>query len=80
VLFVITTGSPGTTVAQLRASGLVTNGYGLRSPAHYGLGSALLIEIVLSAAFLYVILGAADDRTNKAFAPVAILALPSSTW
>ena len=72
VLFVIATGSPGTTAAQLRASGFATNGYGLRSPGHYGLGSALLIEIVLSAAFLYVILGATDDRTNKAFAPVAI--------
>ena len=26
----------------------------------------------MTAAFLYVILGATDDRTNKAFAPVAI--------
>ena len=72
VLFIIATGSPTTTAAQLRASGFATNGYGLHSPAHYGLGAALLTEIVLSAAFLYVILGATDDRTNKAFAPVAI--------
>ena len=72
VLFVIATGSPTTTVAQLRASGFATNGYGLHSPAHYGLGAALLTEIVLTAAFVYVILGATDDRTNKAFAPIAI--------
>ncbi|HEY0240887.1 MAG TPA: aquaporin Z [Friedmanniella sp.] len=72
VLFVIATGSPSTTAAQLRASGFATNGYGVHSPGHYGLGAALLTEIVLTAAFLYVILGATDDRTNKAFAPVAI--------
>jgi aquaporin Z len=72
VLFVIANGSPSTTTAQLRASGFATNGYGLHSPAHYGLGAALLTEIVCTAAFLYVILGATDDRTNKAFAPVAI--------
>ena len=72
VLFVIASGSPTTTVAQLRASGFATNGYGPHSPAHYGLGAALLTEVVMTAAFLYVILGATDDRTNKAFAPIAI--------
>ena len=41
----------------------------LHSPGGYGLGAALLTEIVMTAAFLYVILGATDDRTNKAFAP-----------
>ncbi|GAA3580081.1 aquaporin Z [Microlunatus spumicola] len=72
VLFVIATGSPSTTAAQLRATGFATNGYGAHSPGGYGLGAALLTEVVLTAAFLYVILGATDDRTNKAFAPVAI--------
>ena len=57
---------------QLRASGFATNGYGVHSPAGYGLGAALLTEIVLTAAFLYVILGATDDRTNNSFAPIAI--------
>ena len=42
------------------------------SPGGYGLGAALLTEIVLTAAFLYVILGATDDRAHKAFAPIAI--------
>ena len=72
VLFVIATGSPESTVAQIRASGFASNGYGLHSPGHYGLGAALLTEIVLTATFLYVILGATDDRTNPAYAPVAI--------
>ena len=72
VLFVIATGSPTSSAAQVRAGGFATNGYGLHSPGGYGLGAALLTEIVLTAAFLYVILGATDDRTNKAFAPIAI--------
>ena len=53
-------------------SGFASNGYGDRSPGGYGLGAALLVEIVLTAAFLYVILGATDDRAPKGFAPVAI--------
>ena len=72
VLFVIATGRAGATAATVRASGFATNGYGAHSPAGYGLGAALLTEIVLSAAFLYVILGATDDRAPKGFAPVAI--------
>ena len=72
VLFVIATGKIGTTAADVQASGFASNGYGLRSPGGYGLGAALLTEIVLTAAFVYVILGATDDRTTKALAPVAI--------
>jgi len=72
VLFIIAAGSPTTTVAQLRASGFATNGWGVHSPAGYGFGAALLTEIVLTAGFLYVILGATDDRANKTFAPIAI--------
>ncbi|GAB2597616.1 aquaporin Z [Microlunatus antarcticus] len=71
VLWIIATGGP-TTAGELRASGFATNGYGAHSPGGYGLGAALLTEIVMTAAFLYVILGATDDRTNKAFAPIAI--------
>lgn len=54
------------------ATGFASNGYGEHFPGGYGLGSALLIEIVLTAAFLYVILGATDDRAPKGFAPIAI--------
>ena len=72
VLFVIATGKVGTTAADVQGSGFASNGYGLRSPGGFGLGAALLTEIVLTAAFVYVILGATDDRTTKALAPVAI--------
>lgn len=53
-------------------SGFATNGYGERSPDGYSLLSVLLLEIVLTAVFLYVILGATDRRAPAGFAPLAI--------
>lgn len=69
VLFIIANGKPGFSAHE---SGFAANGYGAHSPGGYGLGAALLTEIVLTAAFLYVILGATDDRAPKGFAPIAI--------
>lgn len=69
VLYIIANGKPGFNAV---ASGFASNGYGDRSPGGYSLGACLLIEIVLTAAFLYVILGATDDRAPKGFAPIAI--------
>jgi aquaporin Z len=51
---------------------MAANGYGIHSPGGYGLGAALVIEIVLTAFFLYVILGATDTRAPEGFAPIAI--------
>lgn len=72
VLFVVATNKADTTIAMVQAGGFASNGYGDRSPGGYGLGAALLVEIVLTAAFLYIILGATDDRAPKNFAPLAI--------
>jgi len=69
VLFAIASGKQGFNAVQ---SGFASNGYGTRSPGGYGLVSALLVEIVLTAMFLYIILGATDDRGPKNFAPIAI--------
>lgn len=69
VLFLVASGAPGFDPV---GSGFATNGYDDRSPGGYGLGAALLIEIVLTAAFLYIILGSTDDRAPKGFAPIAI--------
>jgi aquaporin Z len=69
VLFLIANGKPGFSAID---SGFASNGYGSRSPGGYGLGAALLTEVVLTAAFLYVILGATDDRAPTGFAPIAI--------
>lgn len=69
VLWVIANGKPGFSAVE---SGFASNGYGDRSPNHYSLLACAIVEIVLTAFFLYVILGATDDRAPKGFAPIAI--------
>lgn len=69
LLLAIASGKPGFSAVE---SGFATNGYGDRSPGGYGLVAALLTEIIMTAIFLYIILGATDDRAPKPFAPIAI--------
>jgi aquaporin Z len=69
VLFVIANGQAGFSAKE---SGFATNGYGDRSPGQYSLLACLLIEVVLTAVFLYVIIGVTDSRAIKGFAPLAI--------
>lgn len=52
--------------------GFATNGYATSSPKGYPLLTAFMVEMVLTAAFLMVILGATDERSLAAFAPLAI--------
>ncbi|MCO8145922.1 aquaporin Z [Rhodovulum tesquicola] len=67
VLFLIASGAPGWT-----AGGFASNGYGTLSPGGYGMVAALLAEIVLTAAFLIIILGSTSARAPAGFAPIAI--------
>jgi len=67
LLYLIATGKAG---AQL--GGFATNGYGEHSPGGYNLMSALLIEVVLTAVFLVVILGATGRRAAQNFAGLTI--------
>jgi len=69
LLFVIASGNPA---YDLATNGLAANGFGDGSPGHYGMHAALAIEIVLTAMFLVVILGATDGRAPAGFAPIAI--------
>ena len=55
-----------------RVGNMAANGFGDNSPAGYGLVAVLVAEILLTAVFLYIILGATDDRAPSGFAPVAI--------
>ncbi len=68
VLYLIASGKAGFDLA----GGLASNGYGEHSPGKYALGSALLTEVVMTAMFLIVILGATDKRAPQGFAPIAI--------
>ena len=69
VLVVVANGKSGFVVTD---SGFATNGYGERSPGGYSLLAVLAAEIVLTAFFVYVILGATDSRAQAGFAPLAI--------
>lgn len=67
-LWAIARGRPG-----FDATGnLAANGYGDHSPGGYGLVAVLCAEVILTAFFLYVILGATDERAPTGFAPIAI--------
>ena len=68
ILYLIAQGQAGFT----GVGGFATNGFGDLSPGKYSMVSALLIEIVLTAVFLIVIMGATDKRAPAGFAPIAI--------
>ncbi|WP_269304100.1 aquaporin Z [Aeromicrobium sp. HA] len=53
-------------------TGFATNGYGDRSPMGYSLASVALIEVVLTAVFLFVILGTTAKRAAVGFAGLSI--------
>ena len=68
VLFVIASGQAGFDLQ----SGFASNGYGEHSPGKYGLGAALVCEVVLTFMFLIVILGATHKRAPAGFGGLAI--------
>ena len=75
LLYVIASGTPFdiTGDAPLWSPGsFASNGYNDLSPGGYNMISCLLIEIVLTAFFLIVILGATQRGAPAGFAPIAI--------
>src|SRR6185437_6109192 len=69
VLFLIADSAPG---FDARA-GFAANGYGAHSPGHYALPAAALCEVVLTAGFVLVIMGATDPaRATASLAPISI--------
>jgi aquaporin Z len=69
VLLIIASGHEGFTLA---ANSLAVNGYGALSPGKYGLMAALVTEVVMTALFLVIILGATDKAASPGFAGLAI--------
>jgi len=68
VLFVIACGHPGFSTS----GGFASNGYADHSPGGYSLLACLIAEIVLTAFFLLIIMGATDRRSPQGFAGIAI--------
>lgn len=67
VLYLIATGKPG-----VELGGFASNGFGDLSPGGYALSSVVMCEIVMTAMFLVVILGATHKNAPAGFAPLAI--------
>ena len=67
VLYVIATGKAGANIG-----GFATNGFGEASPGGYSMTAALVTEVVMTAVFLIVILGATAKRASGNFAGLAI--------
>ncbi len=68
VLYVIASGAAGFDVSK----GMASNGYGAHSPGGYSLTAAIVCEVVMTAFFLFVIMGATDKRAPAGFAGIAI--------
>lgn len=68
ILYLIASGQAGFDLA----GGFASNGFGEHSPGGYTMTAALITEIVLTAMFLIVIMGATDSRAPAGFAPIAI--------
>ena len=68
VLYLIASGKAGFDLA----GGFASNGFGAHSPGGYSMLAAIVCEVVMTAMFLVVILGATDERAPAGFAPIAI--------
>ena len=68
VLYLVASGAAGFSLAN----GFAANGYGDHSLGGYTLMSAAIAEVVMTMAFLFVIMGATDARAPKGFAGIAI--------
>jgi aquaporin Z len=68
VLYLIASGQANFDVNN----GFASNGYGVHSPGGYSLLAGFVAEVVLTAFFLIVIMGATDSRASQGFAPIAI--------
>jgi len=68
VLYVIASGAEGFDLAK----GFASNGYGAHSPGGYSLLAAFVTEVVLTAFFLFIILGVTGPKAAPGFAPLAI--------
>ena len=72
ILFQIASGTAGFAIDNTAAGAFATNGFDAFSPGGYSAAAAFLCEVVLTAFFLIVIMGATHTRAPVGFAPLAI--------
>jgi aquaporin Z len=68
VMYAIASGAPSFDVSKAFGA----NGYGAHSPGGYSLLAGAVAEVVFTAGFLIVILGATHPKAPAGFAPIAI--------
>ncbi|MFJ2463001.1 aquaporin Z [Pseudomonas sp. NPDC087615] len=68
LLYYIASGREGFDIA----AGLASNGYGEHSPGKYSMATGFVTELVMTAMFVIIILGATDKRAPPGLAPIAI--------
>jgi aquaporin Z len=68
LLYVIASGAPGFDPGK----GFASNGYGPHSPGQYDLMVCFITEVVMTAMFLFIIMGATHGKAPAGFAPLAI--------
>ena len=72
VLFHIASGTGSFAIDPNAAGTFASNGYDLMSPGGYSASAAFLTEVVMTAMFLVIILGATHKNAPAGFAPIAI--------
>lgn len=72
LLFQIASGRPDFMIDPTAAGAFASNGYDALSPGGYSVASAFLCEVIMTAFFVVVILGATHRSAPAGFAPIAI--------
>ena len=72
ILLQIAQDQAGFAIDGTQAGAFASNGYGSLSPGGYGVAAAFLCEVVMTAMFLVVIMGATHGKAPAGFAPIAI--------
>src|SRR3954454_5981787 len=68
LLYLIASGAAGFDVSK----GFASNGYDAHSPGKYNLVACFIMEVVMTAMFLFIIMGATHGKAPAGFAPLAI--------
>jgi aquaporin Z len=72
VLYAIALSQAGASRATIVAGGFASNGYGVHSPAGYKLIGAIIVEVVLTAVFVFVICSTFHGKFPAGFAGLSI--------